>query len=424
MRNAAQQGAAAAGACAAADRQAVSRAGRTDAFDIPTMRFVPAPITMTAHVRVFPLVLALLVVAAPAHSQPRPWMDSTLRTPEAEIYRTWLRYVASKPAGITDCYTRSSYWLASEQTGGCYDLANSFLMPGTRPRVVRIEPVGSRRSEYRLVLEARHSDPSATAPTWWTSMQITVYAVRDSGRWVLSGALSRTTATWKRVVVGPITYVIQPGHGFDPVRARRAVAWSDSIADAFGVRRLPPLRYFLTLSSDDVYRIMGLESAVKYGPGGGNAQRGMIFSGTPSVGEDYRHELMHALMAPLTSPATTYLASEGVATWVGGTAGFDFRGSVAGLARHLAEHPAVTLDSILERGLKSFTATEIYPAGAVLADMVFERGGVPAVKAFLGGGPTTADLRVTLARLLGQPWPRIAASWRARVAAIGARPAG
>ena len=404
-------------------RSAIDTPCRTDAFDIPTMRFVPAPITMTAHARVFPLVLALTVIAAAARGQPGPWTDSTLRTPEAEIYRTWLRYVASKPAGITDC-SRSSYWLASEQTGGCYDLANSFLIPGTRPRVVRIEPSGSHRYEYRLVLEARHNDPSATAPTWWTSMQITLYAVRDSSRWVLSGALSRSTATWKRVVVGPITYVIQPGHGFDLARARRAVAWSDSIANAFGVKRLPLLQYFLTLSRDDVYRIMGLESAVKFGPGGGNAQRGMIFSGTPSVGEDYRHELMHALMAPLTSPGTTYLASEGVATWVGGTAGFDFRASVAGLARHLAEHPALTLDSILERGLKSFTATEIYPAGAVLADMVFERGGVPAVKAFLGGGPTTADLRVTLARLLDQPWPRIAASWRARVASIGARPAG
>jgi hypothetical protein len=370
------------------------------------------------------IAAALMALPAPGRAQNAPWADSTARPSEAAIYRTWLAYVASKPQGITDCYTASRFWLASEQTGGCYDLANSFLMPRTVPRVISIDPADSSGREYRVVLEARHADPSAPSPTWWTAMRITIYAVRDGARWVFSGALSRTTATWRRETVGPITYIVQPGHGFDLARARRAVTWSDSVAGVFGVPPLPPLQYFLTLSTDDVYRIMGLESDVKYGPGGGNAKPGMIFSGTPSVGEAYQHELMHVLMAPLTTGRTTYLTSEGVATWLGGTQGLDFSTAVARLARYLDEHPTVTLDSIIDRELKSFTTTEIYPTGALLAAMAYEAGGIGAVKEFLGGGPTRADLRQTLVRVLRQPWPQIVVAWRSKAAKYSPRPAG
>jgi hypothetical protein len=367
------------------------------------------------------VAVGLAALSAPGLGQPGPWTDSTARTAESAIYRTWVSYAKSKPQGVTDCYTRSRFWLASEQTGGCYDLANSFLMPGAKPRVVRIEPTDQSRREYRLVLEARHDDPAKPAPTWWTHMTITLYAVRDSGRWVLSGALSRATSTWKRETVGPITYVIQPGHGFDSARARGAVAWTDSVASAFAVPRLPPLRYFLTLSVDDVYRIMGLESSVKFGPGGGNAKPGMIFSGAPSVGEDDRHELAHVLLAPLMSSGVTYVASEGVATWLGGTSGLDYPAATARLARFLKDNPKVTLDSILDKNLRSYTATEIYPAGAVLAEMVYNAGGVAAVKAFLGGGSSNVKLRETLARLLDRPWPRVAADWRKQVATFAPR---
>lgn len=368
--------------------------------------------------RIGALIVTAALISLPArgHAQRARWADSTSRTPEAEIYRTWLAYAASKSQGIADCYTPSRFWLASEQTGGCYDLANSFLMPGTVPRVTSIVPVNSSRREYRLVLEARHADQGASGPTWWTSMRITLYAMRDGAQWVLSGALSRNTATWRRETVGPITYIVQPGHSFNLARATRAVAWSDSIANVFGVPRLAPMRYYLTLSIDDVYRSMGLESDVKFGPGGGNAKPGMLFSGTPSVGEAYHHELMHFLMVPLMTSRSTYLTGEGVATWVGGTQGLDFSASVAKLARYLDQHPTVTLDSIMDWGLKSFTATEIYPTGALLAAMAYEAGGIGAVKEYLGGGPTPADLRGSLVRVLRRPWPQIVAAWRVKLA--------
>jgi hypothetical protein len=52
--------------------------------------------------------------------------------------------------------------------------------------------------------------------------------------------------------------------------------------------------------------------------------------------------------------------------------------------------------------------------------MVYERGGVGAVKTLLASGPTSEQLRAALEQLLGKPWLEIATQWRARVLAFGA----
>jgi len=85
-------------------------------------------------------------------------------------------------------------------------------------------------------------------------------------------------------------------------------------------------------------------------------------------------------------------------------------------ATYLRQHPEVTLDSVLEadgpdRGVR--------PAGAVLALMVFERGGVTAIKQLLGSGRSTDELRTALMGLLGAGWPEIGVRWREQCVAYG-----
>jgi hypothetical protein len=52
-------------------------------------------------------------------------------------------------------------------------------------------------------------------------------------------------------------------------------------------------------------------------------------------------------------------------------------------------------------------------AGAVLADMVHEAGGVDAVRTYLR--TPLGAMRPTLERLLQRPWPAIGEDWRDRV---------
>jgi len=163
--------------------------------------------------------------------------------------------------------------------------------------------------------------------------------------------------------------------------------------------------------------------SIRFGSNGGFSKpvNEQLFSGNPALGENYRHELVHVVALPLASHGTTLLASEGLATWLGGTEGVDYRGSVRTLARYLAAHPAVTLDSAMyspstPRGVR-------YATGAVLCSMLADAGGVPAVERFVED--QSSDARPLLSQLLGRPWSVVSADWRrltALVADSGSRP--
>jgi hypothetical protein len=104
--------------------------------------------------------------------------------------------------------------------------------------------------------------------------------------------------------------------------------------------------------------------------------------------------------------------SEGIPTWLGGTAGKSYLAATRSLGVFLTSRPAVTLDSLIAGG---YAMSEMYPAGAVFTAMAFERGGTHAVKDLFTGGGTLAELRVSAERVFGEPWSRVSAAWRDRV---------
>ncbi len=340
----------------------------------------------------------------------------------AAISRLWAAYLSSKGGRFAaNAGTPSALWLAAEQARwSMYDLAGFYLPDDAVPSVLRIRPVspGARDAfeiVTRFLLPGARSADSGSSPAFTT----TVDAVRDHGEWLLGNALPRKTARWRRETVGPITYVVQPSLAFDRARARRAAAFVDSLAGAFGLSRLVSLDYYVTSSVDTALSILGIEASETYGTHGGFSKpvNHQLFSGDPALGENYRHELTHVTLLPLVQRSgTTLLASEGVATWLGGTEGTDFHGAVRNLARYLAAHPRVTLDSLVDT--REVPQSVTYSAGAVLCEMLSEAGGVAAIKSFLIGGGAS-DVRVVLVRLLGRPWPAIVADWRTAVDRLG-----
>jgi hypothetical protein len=239
-----------------------------------------------------------------------------------------------------------------------------------------------------------------------------VYAVRQGDTWVFSNALPRTTRDWRRQRVGPFDYVMPPGYRFDPIRARAAVAFADSVAAAFVVPKLTRVEYFLTTTPDEMYRILGLDWLPASSDGGGfsSGPNGLLVSGDPSVGEAYRHEIVHVVLAPLSLRGVHPLLWEGAATWLGGTLGMSAAETRREYAVYLRTHPDVTLDSVLgqssERGFR--------PAGAVLVQMLHERGGVRAVRAALEGGYSDTALKTSIERELGRSWTAVQIAWRER----------
>jgi hypothetical protein len=294
-----------------------------------------------------------------------------------------------------------------------FDLAGFYIPDGAVHEVQSIRRTRNA-DEYELVARFRRVGEHDSG-----LMTVTVFGVNEGGRWVLANALPRTTAHWQRHVVGPFTYIVDPQLKFSPSRARQAMAFIDSVAKAFALPRLGPTEYYVASSVDVAMESLGVKTTQRYGAAGGFSKpvNHQVFSGIPAQGENYRHELAHLVLLPLfNSSTTTLLASEGVATWLGGTGGTDFRGSVRALAKYVADNPAVTLDSIIDAG--SSPQSIRYAAGAVLCEMLARRGGARSIAAFYHAGPSLAHVRAELVRRLGRTWPVIVSEWRALVAQL------
>ncbi len=330
----------------------------------------------------------------------------------AEIHRRWAVFLAVGQNNPGRACQPSGYWLSAErEQWRCFALPLLYVPLHATAQVLRIERETTAPDVYRILTLFR-SD-STRSPLRSAITVMTVFAVRSDTTWVFANAMPRFTSSWRREVVGPITYVIAPGYAFDPGRAAGAVRFADSLASLFAVPRLESLTYFLLPTVDDVYRIMGLQTPIKWGPRGGVTQpmNHMLFSGDPSVGEDYRHELAHILLSPISRSPLTFI-TEGVPTWLGGTSGMDFPTAAESLAAFVRSRLNVTLDSMIDH---RYPVAPKYAAGAVFAAMVFERGGVDAVKALYGTNASSEDMRRNMERLFQQSWPAIATAWRARV---------
>lgn len=340
--------------------------------------------------------------------------DSIAATSESAIARAWKVYLDSKHGQFAaNAGAPSPLWLAAEQSKWpMYDLAGFYIDDNATPEVVGIIAVAPNSYEIRTRFLSGGK----------TLLTTTTYAVYRRDRWFLGNALPYRTAKWQHETVGQISYFIEPGLTYNPTKARRAVAFADSVALAFGVPKLDRLDYYVTSSVDAALGILGAEFPTTYGPGGGFAKpvNRQLFSGIPSQGEEYRHELVHMVLLPLNSGGSmmSLFASEGVATWLGGTTGGDYKAAVRGLASYLNENPTVTLDSLMESPTPPQSAR--YAAGAVVCAMLSDAGGSAAVKQFLVAGPGASDRRAVLVRVLGKPWPTIAAEWRANVVRLRA----
>ena len=336
---------------------------------------------------------------------------------ELAVRHVWAEYLASKSGQFaTNAGKPSTHWSVAEQAQWpMYDLAGFYLPDQAIPEVLSVTPVDAAvDSAYQLVTrfwpQGTTTRDSSTKPV----LTMTVYARREGGRWELANALPFSTSSWVRETRGRITFRVAPALRFDETKAARSAAFVDSLATAFGVQPPPRIDYYVTESVDQALEILGVVVPERFGAAGGFAKpvNAQVFSGIPALGEEYRHELVHLVLLPIIrGSSTSLIASEGVSTWFGGTAGRDFQGSVRYLASLLRAQPQLTLDKIITD--MSVSSDIRNAAGAVLAEMVHDAGGVDALREFLrtpGRG-----IQEVVERLLQHPWPEIADAWRQRV---------
>lgn len=362
--------------------------------------------------------LAMLLLAASLSA----CVGAPTRKSALAVRQVWDEYLASKNGQFAaHAGTPSPLWSASEQAQWpMYDLAGFYLPDQSVPEVLSVTPVNSAvDSAYQIVTRFWPASPMPRDSSTQPVLTMTVYARREGARWVLANALPYMTSSWTRETRGRIDYRVAPGRRFDPTKAERAALFVDSLASALGVPAPPRIDYYVAETVDQAMEILGAYEHQRFDPTGGFAKpvNAQVFSGNPELGEEYRHELTHILLLPIIRDgSTSLLASEGVPTWLGGTAGRDFQGAVRHLATHLKAHPTLDLDALVHD--MSLSPEFRNAAGAVLAQMVHEAGGGDALREYLHS--PTRRIPDVLERLLRRPWDAIAVDWRRRVDQIGA----
>jgi hypothetical protein len=342
----------------------------------------------------------------------------TVGVPNREIFALWRAYV-SNPG----CAQPSALWSRVErEQWPSADLQCPYVYQGfTNFTVVHLGPAIGLDSTYLIrTLVAGVFDSSQDVKPL---ALYRVYVTREGGQWVLANALPRLTRRWNHEMIGRIAFAFPPGRAFSRPRAEKTAAFVDSLARAFEVRPPPRIHYFFTDDLSETLRAAGLEF-FPLGPDtvGGRSQvpNQLVFVGSTSNGEGYRHEIAHVVLGPFLAQLNAAgLVLEGLMTWVGGSAGLDFSDLIPDLKRYLDAHPDLTLESILtDPPPRQGTLDVGYDGLAVLCKMVYEAGGIAAVRDLANAGREPRRVLGTAAQILGVASANLDGLWRRHIAAL------
>jgi hypothetical protein len=342
----------------------------------------------------------------------------TAGVPNHEIFALWQAYLSAPP----DCGRASTLWSRVEQQQWpSVDLLCTYVYQGfTKFTVVQLGPAVGLDSTYVIrTLVASVSDSSQDVKPL---ALYRVYATREGGQWVLANALPRLTRRWNHRTIGRVTFVFPPSRAFAPSRAEKTAAFVDSLARAFGVQPPPTIHYYFTDDLSETLRAAGLEF-FPLGPdtvGGRAGPNQLVFVGSSSNGEGYRHEVAHLVLSPFLAPLKSAgLVQEGLMTWVGGSAGVDFKDLIPGLKRYLDAHPDLTLESIMTDPPPRQGSLDIgYDGLAVICKMVYDAGGISAVRSLANAGREPRLVLSTAAQLLSVPPGSLDGLWRKAITAL------
>jgi hypothetical protein len=310
-------------------------------------------------------------------------MVDTTSAEHKEVLDLWRSYLSSRPQD----FKPTTRWAKTEQERWkIFDMAGAFAYPAdaevaeTRATVFQVAPARPGDStEY--VVRTLFSRPDSFQSERRTFLH-RVYAMREAGRWVLSSALERATAAWTRTTFERITYVHPPEHRVDTVRARMAMRFVDSLAAAFDAPKPPAITYYLARSPEEVFSLTGIDFYLPGSRAYAGVANYQIFSGVPTIGEFYAHELTHMVLGHvLPGLGTPQVLDEALALWLGGGREMGWPEVKRELATELRRDPAWTLDRILED--RPATSIHRLSAAAALLELAHQQGGMPALKVAL-----------------------------------------
>lgn len=193
---------------------------------------------------------------------------------------------------------------------------------------------------------------------------------------------------WKRIVLGPITYIVSPGRDFSMDQAREQVTDVERLARFFEIPAFP-ITFYSCTDPTELFRIRGYQQhpLMHVFPTGGRAEgKDLVFSGNNK--EIYTHEVVH-LFTGKKFQERPWVLDEGLATLLAGSSEKAYYWHRANLKDYLAS--GATPD--LEKVLTSYEPIHInehtnlaYAIGGALCERILRTQGKEGLFAVLASG--------------------------------------
>ena len=333
------------------------------------------------------------------------WGIDTTTTPVNEIVRSVSAYLLAR--GMDGLHQRPSlHWRASDQEEHAeYDLTVPWIPGRSTATIAAVHPIGA---EWEVVTFYGVTQNGQYQPL---AVQ-RLYATTQGDRWVLYGAIDRTTTGWAADTVGSIIYRYPPQWRFDHERAQTAATFVDSLSTALGVSSSRMITYYLWPVPGQVHRLVGLDWVFGSARARTYATDRMITTSDTAQGEAHLHELVHAVAAPLREDDLRHpMLEEGLAGWLGGSVGRGYAKVLDELVTYQQAHRDLQFSELIRT--RRFTGpVTLYATGALLFDRVHARLGAAGVRQLFTAEAEPLRLQKLIAELLGLSEGQLNEWWR------------
>lgn len=342
-------------------------------------------------------VLIILFISVEAFGQNVSYnylLDSS-SSETREVMQLFKNYLASNPQD----QGKNTYWSAEEQQQHKnYDFLESEFQPslymGFPTHVLSIKFLEDH-CQIKVQFSYTQEDGSP-----YVLAIVNYIAKRENGAYKLFNALTVNRQEWNCTTVGWVDFYYPPYHVFDYEKAQKLNDFIYQICTNFGVEPTV-FDYYLADDFDEIQQLKGLDYYL--GMGGTSKPRGKatddkVYCG--GLGEYYPHEVFH-VQIDKHFPNNHFWASEGIATFLGGSRGESLDWHIVRTNAYLKTHPELNLNEMLNLSNLDSETSFHYVLGGLIAKKLFEKGGWNLLKELLNSGESAEDYYQAIEKHLG-----------------------
>jgi|GEM_PF-2551496 len=307
---------------------------------------------------------------------PRVIGDTASNSSVREVLDLWRNYLNSRPDSIYD----NPYWSIEErQKFKNFDLSGSMIygqgknfLNQWKPLVLSVDSISKG---YLIQTAYVQCDTDYFYQSLWAVQN--VFAKRERGVWRLFNALPYESAKLcNERKIGRFRFVYSKDHRFNELLARNTVTFADSLSKIFSVPLRDTFEYYVTDNVSDLTELMGMTFCLSMSTGITYPDDARIF--TASGLEFYPHELTHLVCGTCGSR----FASEGIATWQGGSNYKEgtLQNTVREARGEIHSASELSLDSLIANPYYSRSTSLFYATGGMVAALIYHFTGAKGIR--------------------------------------------